>query len=136
MAVVENLILSDLEGRLSFGNYTLDKKTKVSDFEAGGDLYKVKTFKEITKLEKNDLFVYESVPGTAVFDFAETENEVSFNVEGIADTQITLEMAADTEYEVFIDDVNIGHIRTNLGGKLVLSVELGSAARAVKVRRL
>ena len=136
MAVVENLILSDLEGRLSFGNYTLDKKTKVSDFEAGGDLYKVKTFKEITKLEKNDLFVYESVPGTAVFDFAETENEVSFNVEGIADTQITLEMAADTEYQVFIDDVNIGHIRTNLGGKLVLSVELGSAARAVKVRRL
>ncbi len=136
MAVVENLILSDLEGRLSFGNYTLDKKTKVSDFEAGGDLYKVKTFKEITKLEKNDLFVYESVPGTAVFNFAETENEVSFNVEGIADTQITLEMAADTEYEVFIDDVNIGHIRTNLGGKLVLSVELGSAARAVKVRRL
>ena len=136
MAVVENLILSDLEGRLSFGNYTLDKKTKVSDFEAGGDLYKVKTFKEITKLEKNDLFVYESVPGTAVFDFAETENEVSFNVEGIADTQITLEMAADTEYEVFIDDVNIGHIRTNRGGKLVLSVELGSAARAVKVRRL
>ena len=31
-------------------------------------MYKVKTFKEITKLERNGMFVYESVPGTAVFD--------------------------------------------------------------------
>ena len=30
-----------------------------------GDLYKVKTFKEITKLERNGMFVYESVPGTS-----------------------------------------------------------------------
>lgn len=35
-----------------------------------GDLYKVKTFKEITKLERNGMFVYESVPGTAVTDFS------------------------------------------------------------------
>lgn len=34
------------------------RKTKLADFEVNGDLYKVKTFKEITKLEKNGTFVY------------------------------------------------------------------------------
>ena len=62
MAVVEELIRTEADGGISFGNYELDTKTKVSDFEYEGDLYKVKTFKEITKLERNGLFVYESVP--------------------------------------------------------------------------
>ena len=38
-------------------------------------MYKVKTFKEITKLERNGMFVYESVPGTAVFDLAQDGNQ-------------------------------------------------------------
>ena len=63
MAVIEELIKEDADGTLSFGNYLLDTKTKLSDFEYQGDIYKVKTFKEITKLEKNGLFVYESVLG-------------------------------------------------------------------------
>ena len=52
------------------------------------------------------------------------------------DTQITLELEAEQEYEVFVDDVNIGRMTTNLGGKLVLSVELGSAQKHVKVVRV
>ena len=64
MSVVEQLICKEDNGSLSFGNYLLDSKTKKSDFEYEGDLYKVKTFSEITKLEKNGLFVYESVPGS------------------------------------------------------------------------
>ena len=43
---------------------------------------------------------------------------------------------AEQEYEVFVDDVNIGRMTTNLGGKLVLSVELGSAQKHVKVVRV
>ena len=43
---------------------------------------KLKTFKEITKLERNGMFVYESVPGTAVNDFSVKDTEVSFKVEG------------------------------------------------------
>mgnify|MGYP000779019255 CR=1 FL=1 len=62
MAVVEQLIRKEKDGTLSFGNYELATKSKVSDFEYEGDLYKIKTFKEITKLEKNGMFVYESVP--------------------------------------------------------------------------
>ena len=62
MSVVNELIRSEQDGTLSFGNYFLDTKSKLSDFEHGGDMYKVKTYNEITKLEKNGSFVYESVP--------------------------------------------------------------------------
>ena len=51
-------------------------------------MYKVKTFKEITKLERNGMFVYESVPGTAVFDLAQDGSQMSFRVEGPEDAQI------------------------------------------------
>ena len=132
MTVVEELIRVENENGLSFGDYTLNAKKKVSDFEFHGDMYKVKTYRDITKLEKNELFVYESVPGTSVFDFEETDVRTEFEVEGFEDTQITLELEAEQEYEVFVDDVNIGRMTTNLGGKLVLSVELGFAQKHVK----
>ena len=44
-------------------DYTLSTKAKLDNFEHQGDLYKVKTCQEITKLERNGMFVYESVPG-------------------------------------------------------------------------
>ena len=78
MTVVKELIRSELDGTLSFGDYTLDTKTKKDGFEFQGDIYKVKTFKEITKLEKNGMFVYESVPGTAVEHFEVSEDVISF----------------------------------------------------------
>ena len=49
MPVINELIRSEKDGTLSFGNYKLDTKSKLSDFEHCGDSYKVKTFKEITK---------------------------------------------------------------------------------------
>ena len=59
MAAVKELIRSEADGSISFGDYTLQEKTKLSDFEHLGDVYKVKTYKDITKLEKNGMFVYE-----------------------------------------------------------------------------
>ena len=82
MSVINELIRTEENGNISFGNYSLDVKSKAEDFEHDGDLYKVKTFKEITKLERNGMFVYESVPGTAVTDFSVKDTEVSFKVEG------------------------------------------------------
>lgn len=137
MAVVNELIRSESNGTVSFGNYLLDTKSKKSDFEHNGDLYKVKTFKEITKLERNGMFVYESVPGTAVNNLAVTDTGVSFQVEGSDDAQITLELEPETTYKVSIDSAATGAIKTNLGGKLVLSVELGEGKCAdVKVEKL
>ena len=49
MAVIEELIRKEDDGSISFGNYLMDEKKKVLDFEVQGDLYKVKTFKEIAR---------------------------------------------------------------------------------------
>ena len=113
MPVVNELIRSEADGAISFGNYKLDTKSKLPDFEHCGDTYKVKTFNEITKLEKNGSFVYESVPG----------NE---------DAQITLGLEEGTSYDIRINDKDAGTMATNMGGKLVLSVEF-DGEKPVKV---
>lgn len=124
MAVVAELLRSETDGTISFGDYSLGAKSKLDNFEHGGDIYKVKTFKEITKLERNGMFVYESVPGTAVANMNVTEAGVSFEVEGPEDAEITLGLEEATEYKIFIADKEVGEMKTNLGGKLTLSVEL------------
>lgn len=137
MSVVKELIREESNGTISFGNYELSEKSKVNDFEHSGDLYKVKTFKEITKLEKNGMIVYESVPGTSVTGLDVSEREISFTVEGFEDSQITLELEAEKEYKIFIDDTNLGKMKTNLGGKLNFSVELGNNSKAeVKIMKI
>lgn len=136
MAVISELIRSESDGTLSFGDYTLDEKSKLSGYEFQGDSYKVKTFKEITKLEKNESFVYESVPGTTVHHMEVTENEIRFMVEGIEQAQVTLELEAETEYEVLIDSFHIGRMKTNLGGKLVLSVEFNGKPQEVTIKKM
>ena len=137
MSIIKELIRTEDNGTISFGNYELTEKSKLDNYEFDGDMYKIKTFREITKLERNGLFVYESVPGTVVEDFTESEAGVDFLVEGWEDAQFTLGLEADTEYEVLVDDENIGEMKTNLGGKLSLSVELSNTSRVkVKVIRL
>lgn len=137
MSVIKKLIRTEKDGGISFGNYKLDQKSKVSDFEYEGDVYKVKTFREITRLERNGMFVYESVPGTAVTEMKFPSEGVEFTVEADEDVQITLGMEDDTEYKVLLDDVNVGHMTTGLGGKLSFSVELEQAEQIrVKIVRL
>lgn len=136
MAAISELIRTEANGTLSFGDYTLGAKAKLDNYDFNGDKYKVKTFKEITKLERNGLFVYESVPGTAVSEFNQTENTVEFTVEGPEDAQITLELEEESEYEISIDGKSAGTMKTNLGGKLSMSVELEGADKvAIKVEK-
>ena len=130
MSGIEELIRTESDGSISFGNYDLSEKSKKSDFPHQGDLYKVKTFREITKLERNDMFVYESVPGTVVTSLAYYEDGIGFTVEGQKDTQITVEGEPDTEYEICIDEKNIGSEKTSLGGKLSFSVDLSDGRKA------
>ena len=132
MAAVTELIRTESDGSLSFGNHRLSAKAKKEDFENGGDLYKVKTYREITKLERNGMFVYESVPGTSVGHFREDENGISFLVEGDEDAQLTLGLEDESEYGVKVNGQDAGRVYTNLGGKLSISVELAGAGE-VKV---
>ena len=103
MPVVSELIRIEDDGTISFGNYMLAAKSKLQDFEFQGDLYKVKTFGEITKLERNGMFVYESVPGTAVNHFQAGDTSVQFSVEGEKDAQITIQLEDERANLALVD---------------------------------
>ena len=133
MAVVEELIRIEDNSTISFGNHKLGEKTKKSDFEFMGDIYKVKTFNEITKLEKNGSMVYESVPGTSVNEFSVVDGDVEFKVEADVDSQITLELESATEYTLFLNGVNAGKMKSNMSGKLTLSIDATDGQTTVKI---
>ena len=53
----------------------------------------------------------------------------------INDIQVTLELEADTEYVIYMDDVNIGTMKTNLSGKISVSAEMDPGQnREIKVK--
>ena len=136
MGAVKELIRTEADGTISFGDYELESKTKKSDFAYEGDLYKVKTFRELTRLEKNEMFVYESEPGTAVSHLKETADGMIFTVEGPEDAQITVEGESDVEYSLYINGQLRDTLKSNVGGKISFSVELGDVPSVdVKINR-
>ena len=135
MSVINDLINIESDS-LDFGNYELATKTKKDGIEYKGDIYKIKTFKTMTKLDKNGQLIFESVPGSAVHNFVATTDGVAFDIESSSDVQVTLEVEAGQEYKVFIDNTNIGTMKANLGGKLTLGVELSEGtAASVRVKK-
>ena len=62
----------------------------------------------------------------------QTDTSVSFMVEGNEDAQITLGLEEGTSYDIRINDKDAGTMATNMGGKLVLSVEF-NGEKPVKV---
>lgn len=136
MASTEKLLFEEADGSLSFGNHTLTEKAKVEDFPYQGDLLKVKTYQTMTKLEKNGMFVYESVPGTSVSHFVEKADGVAFTVTGDADAQIIVGLEDDQEYKVYVNGESAGFVQTNLGGKLNISVDLsGGVTTEVEIKK-
>lgn len=136
MAIVKELILAEENGTISFGNYELDKKTKLMSFDVGGNLYDIRTFNEITKLNKDEALVYESIPGTAVHNFTVKDKLITFKVAGTAESQITMELSPDTEYDLFIDELKVGKIKSNLAGKIIFSVDCRNTPKKVEIRRI
>jgi len=136
MSVVTELILTEENGSLSFGNHELASKAKLDNYEAAGDLYKVKTYCDISKLEKNGMFLYESVPGTSVHGFVVSEDGVSFCVEGAKDCQLTVGLVENEEYTIYVDGDAIGQMKTNMSGKLSISLELeAGVAKKVQIHK-
>ena len=83
------------------------------------------------------MFVYESVPGTVAEHFKVTDDSIEFEVEGDKDAQITVQLENDTDYEVYVDGVAVGSMKTNMSGKLSVSVELeeGTSVKVKAVKR-
>lgn len=135
MAGIQELIRVEQDNALSFGNYMMDSKRKIQDFEVEGDLYKVKTYSAMTKLEKNGRLLYESVPGTTVYSMTVNEEGCDFEVEGNNDAQITVELEADQDYKVFIEGIQVGKMTTNLSGKISFSVDFASGNQKVAIEK-
>ncbi len=135
MAIVNEVIRVESDNTISFGNYEVEEKQKVNDFEVNGDIYQVRTHKEVTRITKNSALLLETVPGTAIHNLKVTDRGMVFNAEGMGNTQFTLELEADTTYKVYVDDVNVDRIKTSLAGKLSFSAELDSKAQIVKIEK-
>lgn len=136
MAVIEELIRLEDNGSISFGNYLMDEKKKVLDFEVCGNLYKVKTYKDITKLEKNGKMLLEAVPGATIHNFVMDAKIVSFAVESSDDVQITMELEPEKEYKLIVDEMLVGKINSNIGGKVNFSLELSNSCSNVKIEKM
>ncbi|MBR4528983.1 MAG: endosialidase [Lachnospiraceae bacterium] len=133
MAAISELLRTESDNTVSFGDHTRTDKQKLDNFSHEGSIYKVRTFREITKLECNDMFVYESVPGTTVHHFARRPDGVSFTAEGDADAQVTLGLKENTTYRIFVDDAEVGAMSTGISGKLSLSLSLADGEKRVNI---
>ena len=103
MPVVKELIRTEADGTLSFGNYKLDTKSKLSDYEYCGDSYKVKTFNEITKLTISSTI---KVTGNVVI----TENaKQPFEIQA---TSIEIESLCPTDYPLQKKRHSFEYLRT------------------------
>ena len=136
MSVVSELIREEGGGLISFGDYSLKTKGKKEDFEVMGNIYKVKTCKEITKLEKNETLLFETVPGAAVFNFFMDEKEIKFELAGYGDTQVIMELESSAIYDIDVGGAKPGAVKTTKSGKLVFSTELSETKIPVTIIKL
>lgn len=120
---MEELISVNADGSLNFGNHRLEQKQKIENFEYNGDSYYIKSYRKMTKLEKNNRLVFASEPGASVRNFQMQEGKVCFDILAANAVQVTLELEENKALEVFCNEESIGRIKTNTVGKLNFSVE-------------
>lgn len=135
MSVIQEGIILNDDKTLSFGNYEAIEKIKVTDFNVDENIYKIRTHNEVTRLSKNGNLVLETVPGATIHNLLINEKEATFSAEGLGDTLITLELEPNTNYSLFINDVNIDKIKTNLSGKINFSTTLSKDIQQIKVEK-
>lgn len=133
MPIVTEVIRVEQDQSISFGNYTSAEKQKADNFEMEGDIYKVKTHKELTRLEKNEKLLLEAVPGAAIHNFKLSGKTVTFNAEGFDNTQLTLELEPEKDYKILVDGVNVGSTKSNFSGKISFSLELSQNSKHVRI---
>lgn len=124
------------EGKLQFGDYESVEKQKQDGFVWEGNSYKVKSHREITRLEKNEHFLFESVPGSVVTDFEMKESDLSFTVLAETPVQITLGLEEEREYRLLINSTQVGKVSTNRSGKLSFSLTFESGKQQVRLERI
>ena len=135
MAVISEIIVANPGGSLSFGDYSVSEKKKVNDYEVDGDIYKIKTHDQVTRLEKNGKLFLETVPGATIHNLSMDDRLVCFEAEGRDDTMITLELEPEMGYVMRIDGKEVGDIVSSMSGKVNFSMELTSAPQTVRIQK-
>lgn len=130
--VIKNGIITDESGALSFGDYSVTDKQK-HEFTYRGDIYKLKTHNEITRLEKNSQLFLETVPGAAILGLTQRGAGLSFTADAPGDTAFTVELLPETDYCVRAGGHDIGCYKSGTTGKLMFSLDLHSGAVPVEI---
>lgn len=119
---MQDIISININENLDFGCHELDHKSK-EIIEYRGLNVKVKTHSEITRLERDELMIYESVPGTTVTDFSYRPEKISFNVTGMGNTSIIIAVNQNNKYRLMIDDEQYFATNVLSGGKIQFIID-------------
>ena len=135
MAVIQDGIRAGENGAISFGNYEAKEKIKVDDFACAGDVYKVRTHCEVTRLERNGKLLMETVPGAAIHNLLVSDTCIRFGATGKDATQVTMELESETDYKLTIDNESESNMKTNRSGKVTFSLELCGEETTVQIEK-
>jgi hypothetical protein len=129
-------IIVEADGGLTFGDYVAKDKIKVNDFEHLGNTYSLCSHNLVTRLEKNSEMLIETVPGAAISNFTLNETTCCFDIAGVTNVQITLNLAPEAAYHLRITGEVSEEIVTSRSGKLSFSAELSGQAKRVILEKL
>ena len=132
--IVEEILIVEEDGTLSFGNHEAEKKQKIENFPYEGNTYKISTYKEATRLEKNEELVLETIPGATFHNFSKEEDlsRISFSIEGFpTSTIVTVQLEENEVYRIMAGKDNLGSMKSNISGKVKFSVDLTKPTHVV-----
>ncbi len=137
MGIIEKGIQVNDDNTISFGNHKATEKVKIDDFKIGQDIYKLRSYNEVTRFTKNHKLVFESTPGVTVHNVAISEELICFKVEADKNPQITLELVPDAVYKVKSNGGLVDEVKANgVSGKVSFSLELKKGLAEVVIEKL
>lgn len=136
MGVIEKGMITNEDGSISFGNYETTEKVKIDQYMVGEDEYKLRSYNQVTRLSKNNVLIFESVPGVTVHNFKFTKNNIEFSLEGNKDVQLTLELEPLTTYKIILNGKLVDEQEANaISGKINFSLELADGTGNVIIEK-
>lgn len=136
MSVISEIIRIEDDNSISFGNYHTTGKQKLDNFQFGGNIYKVKTHNEVTRIKKDGELLLETVPGSTIHNFNKSEKEISFTIEGYENTNVILQLESNTAYRITANNQNLGSTKSNLSGKISFSLNLTNSDQNITIEKL
>ncbi len=137
MGIIKTGIAVNADNTINFGNHIATEKVKIDDFKIGDDIYKLRTYNEVTRLTKNHILVFESTPGVTVHNFKYSLENVEFKIQGNSSAQITIELKPDTSYKIVFNGAHLDEAKANaISGKLSFSVSFEKEMDKISIKEI